>query len=420
MWSAPTLPMVRVLTMHYHCVGWRPDGASQERVRIGDQRMTTHDDLSVLRDKPFRDAVQRFEELLVGSGRTFLIGAGCSKCAGLPLTAELAEIAMKSNKLSDTSKEILAATKVFFDGAKNAQIEDYLSELVDLTAISKRRIERRASQAQVPLGKKTYSHDQLRAAAEEIKLSISNAIDKQVKIDTHQAFVRAVHQPIRAGKAAADTVVDYLVLNYDTVIEDALAIERVPYSDGIDGGVTGWWNPDAFDRENLAARVLKLHGSIDWCEVGEDPLPRRIAPKLQVQNKLEQRILIWPASTKYRETQLDPFAQLSDRARQAMRPAPGSQRVLVICGYSFSDTHINVEIDGALRDSAGDLTMIAFSNHDEPMGQLKEWNEDREIREQVLIYAKRGFFHGSTANHATNDLPWWKFENVVRLLGGER
>ena len=46
--------------------------------------MTANDDLSVLREKPFSDAVVKFEELLVQSGRAFLIGAGCSKCVGLP------------------------------------------------------------------------------------------------------------------------------------------------------------------------------------------------------------------------------------------------------------------------------------------------------------------------------------------------
>ena len=64
--------------------------------------------------------------------------------------------------------------------------------------------------------------------------------------------------------------------------------------------------------------------------------------------------------------------------------------------------------------------MIAFSSEDEPVGQLEKWNQTAEIREQVLIFAKRGFFHGAIADRTTNDLPWWKFENVVRLLGGER
>ncbi|MDE0081807.1 MAG: SIR2 family protein [Gammaproteobacteria bacterium] len=382
--------------------------------------MTTTDDLSDLRKKPFSDAVEKFEKLLVQSGRAFLIGAGCSKCAGLPLTAELTTIVIQNSGLDPTSKEILTGIENQFDGAKNSHIEDYLSELVDLLAIAERRAERGALEARVPIDGKLYSAENLRLATEKIKQSISNAIDTQVKTRIHQEFVRAVHQPIRVGKAAPGSIVDYLVLNYDTVVEDALAIERIPFADGIDGGETGWWNPETFDRDALAARVLKLHGSVDWCEFVGESLPRRIAPNLQIQDMRGGSILIWPASTKYRETQLDPFAQLADRARRVMRPVRGSQRVLVICGYAFGDAHINIEIDGALHESRGDLTVIVFTSDDEPVGRLRKWNQTPEIREQVLIFAKRGFFHGDTADRADYDLPWWKFENVVRLLGGER
>ena len=51
---------------------------------------------------------------------------------------------------------------------------------------------------------------------------------------------------------------------------------------------------------------------------------------------------------------------------------------------------------------------------------LKNWHDDVAVREQVLIYGKRGFWHGDTVDAAAADLPWWKFENVTRLLGGER
>ena len=382
--------------------------------------MTSHDDLSALCEKPFSDAVEKLEKLLVQSGRAFLLGAGCSICAGLPLTADLMKNAIESNDLNTTSKAILTAIKNLFAGSTTSHIEDYLSELVDLLAIADRRAERGASQAEVPLDGKSYTSTQLRSATEQIKQSISNAIVKQVDIKTHLAFIHAVHQPIRVGKAAHGSIVDYLVLNYDTIIEDALAIERIPFSDGIEGGATGWWNPETFDRDTLEARVLKLHGSIDWCEGVGDSLPRRIAPNLNVHNMKARRILIWPASTKYRETQLDPFAQLADRARRVMRPTRGSQCVLVICGYGFGDAHINIEIDRALRESTGDLTVIAFSSEVAPVGCLKEWNLDEKISEQVLIFARHGFFHGKTAYRTTNDLPWWKFEVIVRLLRGER
>ena len=382
--------------------------------------MITPDDLSFIRTKPFSDVVEKFEELLVQGAPAFLIGAGCSRCAGLPLTAELTRIAMDSENLDETSKAILAGIQILFDSATISNIEDYLSELVDLIAIAERRTERGVPQAQMTIADRPYSVMQLRTAAKQIKESILNAVDKEVEVETHRKFIRAVHRPVRVGKATTGSVVDYLVLNYDTVIEDALAIERVTFSDGIEGGVTGWWNPDTLDRNDLAARVLKLHGSVDWCEVAGDSLPRRIAPNLQIQDMRDRRILIAPASTKYRETQLDPFAQLADRARRVMRPTHGTERVLVVCGYSFGDAHINIEIDRALHECAGELTVIAFSSENEPAGLLEKWNNDGAIRDQVLIFAKHGFFHGDIAFRTNCDLPWWKFENVVRLLGGER
>ncbi|WP_454062953.1 SIR2 family protein [Candidatus Nitrospira salsa] len=382
--------------------------------------MPAPDDLTILRKKPFSQGVEKFEDLFVQSRRAFLIGAGCSKCAGLPLTAELTDMTLQSTELEETSKSILTSVKKLFDGAPNAHIEDYLSELVDLLAIAKRRTEREAAQTQVPLDGKQYSAAQLKTAAEQIKIAIAKIINEQVNIETHQAFVSAVHRPIRVGKVAPTLLVDYLVLNYDTVIEDALALECVPFSDGIDGGVTGWWNPQTFNRDGLAARVLKLHGSINWCEVPGNSLPRRIASTLRMPATQDRRILIWPASTKYRETQLDPFAQLAEQARCVMRPTQGSQLVLVICGYSFADSHINIEIDRALRESSGNLTVVAFVSEDKPTGQLKTWAEDENIREQVLVFANRGFFHGDVVERSERDLLWWKFENITRLLGGER
>ncbi len=382
--------------------------------------MTTPDDLSPLREKPFADAVVKLEELLAQSGRAFLSGAGCSRCAGLPLTTELTQEALNSDALDDSTKATLAAIQNFFDGAADANIEDYLSELIDLLAIADRRTSRGATQKDVTLGKVSYSEKLLRTAVDQIKQGIAGVFDKPVSIDTHQSFVRAVHRPLRPGKPTSGQTVDYLVLNYDTVLEDALALECIPFADGLDGGVTGWWRPETFDRDGLAARVFKLHGSINWCELPGDPLPRRVGASLDIAAANERRILIWPASTKYRETQLDPFAQLAERARRVLRPSRGSQCVLVVCGYRFGDAHINLELDRALRESAGDLTIVAFTHEDEPSGQLKEWHKDASVTEQVLIFANRGFFHGSQSAPTTTDLLWWKFENITRLLGGER
>jgi len=189
---------------------------------------------------------------------------------------------------------------------------------------------------------------------------------------------------------------------------------------GEDGGTSAWWDPSTFDSKDVSARVLKLHGSIDWSEIAGDVLPRRIGKKLKLPIGSDQKVLIWPASTKYRETQRDPYAQLASLGRRILRPQHGTQTVLVVCGYSFSDSHINIELERALRESAGELTMIVFTFDDSPVGELKKWYLDKEISDQIRIYAKNGFFHGTTQVPSTTDLPWCKFENVTRLLGGER
>ena len=384
------------------------------------KNITMNDDLSLLRESPFKEIVDQLEELMTQSGRVFLLGAGCSKCAGLPLTSQLTKEVLASPNLNDDSKEILTAIESNFEGATFPNIEDYLSELVDLLAIADRRTSRNATKQDIVLDGKTYTRKKLHDAMDQIKRSISDVIDKpNISIDTHWDFIKAIHRPLRPGKSVANQIVDYLILNYDTLIEDALALEMVTFTDGIDGGMTGWWNLKKFSDAGLSARVLKLHGSINWCQFPNENLPRRISKTIGGSTVKDQRIVIWPASTKYRETQIDPYAQLMSLARKVLRPKDGSQRVLAICGYKFGDSHINLELDQALRESR-DLTLVVFWSEDEIDGTLKLWHEDAFIRDQVLIYGKRGFWHGDVVCNATTDLPWWKFENVTRLLGGER
>ena len=378
------------------------------------------DDLSPLKQANFTAALNDFDELLTQSGKAFLLGAGCSKCAGVPLTAELTAKTLESELLNPTTKEILVSIEKLFEGAVGANIEDYLSELVDLVAIAERRGARGATIDTASLNGVDYSAISLKDAVDQIKKAIVKVIDVEVDLEVHWKFIQAVHRPSRPGRTVTARPVDYLVLNYDTLIENALAIEKLYYADGMNGGNSAWWDATTYAMNGLAARVLKLHGSIDWSEMSGDPLPRRIAKNLTLPTGSERKVLIWPASTKYSETQRDPYAQLSSLARSVLRPESGRQTVLTVCGYSFGDAHINIEIEGALRESGGELTLVAFTFDEEPVAALKRLHEDESITDQVRIYARRGFFHGATTATSNIDLPWCKFENITRLLGGER
>jgi len=375
-------------------------------------------DLSVFSSPEFKGAVQDMRELLSQSRLAFLLGAGCSKSAGLPLMHELTAEVLGHVKIGDETKKLLDKVCESFSGAASANIEDYMSEIVDLLSIAERRTNCGATECKITVGGEEKDASELQNALDEIKQAISSSIgDKEVDITTHQQFVRAIHSSLQAGKASRD--VDYFILNYDTLIEDALGLERVIYCDGFTGAATGWWEPSIFRAEGARARVFKIHGSIDWCLLTGDSLPRRIRSGIKTETKMSH-VLIYPAATKYLETQRDPFAQLLNHIRLRLCPGEGKEMVLAICGYSFGDSHIDLEIENALYQSEGRLTIVAFVGSDEPEGKLRNWLNDAAVSDQIRVYANRGFFHGDNESRPATEVPWWKFEILTRLLGGER
>ena len=384
--------------------------------------MPDPDSLKPLQEPQYAQAVEQLDELLNRDRIAFLFGAGTSYCEGMPLMSDLTGGVLSAAGVEADGKQLLGDVKQLFDSA-TSNIEDYLSEIGDYLAITDRRDNRTTTTNTITVSGKGYTATQLRDSITQIKTAIAEQIEQCAvpnKLANHRKLIGALHRPLRPGKKRERSV-DYLLLNYDTFIEEALALERVPYADGIEGGTNGWWQPNStFARTDVSARVLKLHGSIDWWQDGDDPLPRRATARIRGESSDEGQVLIWPASTKYIESQKDPFAQLLRRAHEIITPVGNQSQFLAISGYSFGDEHINAEIEGALMHTDGRLTVAVFTNQDVLDGALKRWHENTDITENLLIFGRRGFYHGNTEELSTIDLPWWQFENFARLVAGER
>ena len=378
-------------------------------------------DLTIFSNSDLKDIVQDMRELFSQRYLSFLIGAGCSRIAGLPLMPDLTKDVLSHDRISDDSKNLLNIISGSFTGAYLSTIEDYMSEIVDFLSITERRSRRGATQSKVLVGGCEKDLSELQKTLAEIKQTIAYIFNtREIDVSLHQKFIRAVHTALQAGKTGR--CIDYFVLNYDTLIEDALGLEQVAYCDGFSGAATGWWDPSVFSAANSHARnarVFKVHGSIDWCLFGNDPIPRRVRSGIKTESDLKH-ILIFPAATKYQETQRNPFAQMLNYMRQSLCPNEGKEMVLAICGYSFGDSHIDIEIENALYQSNGRLTIAAFISADKPEGKLRDWLADSSITEQIRVYANKGYFHGAEMVEFDDDIHWWKFEILARLLGGER
>jgi len=375
-------------------------------------------ELAPFRVAEYRSELETIERLLSQGRRLFLLGAGCSKVAGLPLTAELFDQVLRD--LQDTKTEtLLSAIKSEYDGSSGATIEDYLSDIVDLKAMADRRVRRECAGGSVTYQGEQYSSAELDQALTGIKGCIRDAIAKNhfPQLDTHRLFVRNVHN-LLTDKPSAVRRTDYFVMNYDTLLEDALGREQISFSDGLAGGMTGWWEPSRFDDQTLMARVIKLHGSIDWCLFDHEYFPRRLRPS-SVPTPTTEHVMIWPTATKYRETQLDPFAEVLSLFRRSLRPRSSEDAVLMILGYSFGDAHINIEIERGLRDSGERLSILAMCYEDSPPAELKTWlNSD--FGQQIRAYCRKEIWHGADCKTTPQATNWGDFSTLARLLGGER
>ncbi|KAA8485393.1 SIR2-like protein [Arcticibacter tournemirensis] len=380
----------------------------------------TESEKEVLKRSDVIDALDKLNSLLLQNKRIFLIGAGCSKCVGLPLMNELTTNVLNACKATVAGNILNEIRKQSND---NGTIEDFVSELIDYLAIGERRSALcgdEANATKIKIGEVEYDCSVLRSSINLIKEEIRKVIDQKVNIDIHRLFVRHLHNTQRPGKPSEREKVDYIILNYDTLFEDALAFENITFVDGLSGNSSAYWCPELFCAENQYARVIKLHGSIDWILFDKDSLPRRVSPRI-IDGRVATSTMIYPATTKYAETQLDPFARLFDVARSSLKTYKESQKVLVIIGYSFGDAHINREVENALLTAEGHLTVIIFAN-DENNITIKRWRHSGMFGKNVLVYADKGVFHGTKEIVSLKNgeaLEWWKFEKLTKLIRGE-
>lgn len=243
-----------------------------------------------------------------------------------------------------------------------------------------------------------------------------------VNIEHHRRFVRALYKVNRAGLDERRDAIQFVTTNYDTLIEDALALELIPYLDGFAGGAVAAWDEHSFrlmaGGPTTKAAITKLHGSIDWYRSGaengrvfrvrhDDSYPDR--------SSAIGNVVIYPQSTKYMASREDPFGFMFQRFRELL--SQERQQVLFVCGYSFGDDHIDAIIEHHLLNIDSKTTLIALSKS--RTAKLKAWGESN-AGERIFILAEDGLYRGNSGPFfpptAAVARDWWTFEGTTSLL----
>lgn len=381
----------------------------------------------------FERLVESLKQHLFDVNRqNWLLGAGISYDAKIPLMYPLTDrvkIIIESGD-SQRDKDILAALGGDLD--ENSHIEHYLSHLGDLIAIAERSKARSAR-----LGENGYEYEELinvhrsivAAIGETIRYGYQNeetigtAENPIVEIDHHLKFIEALFS--NRAELERRSKITFFTTNYDTLLEDALALHKKEVVDGFSGGSMGFWNPSKefskqIDDSNLHF-LYKLHGSIDWLRDDVNQVVRARYGTKYLSDPAN--IMIYPQATKYVETQKDPFASLFAGLRSALSEL--SQNVLITSGYSFGDDHINAEIEACLNRNGNKTSVIAFIEERPQDGivinsVLDKWLVHPVIGKRVFVAGKNGLYNNSTTPNTptdkTGDFDWCWFAGLTRFL----
>tara|TARA_R110000868_G_scaffold144959_1_gene364447 strand:- start:7275 stop:8480 length:1206 start_codon:yes stop_codon:yes gene_type:complete len=378
----------------------------------------------------FENLVDEIRKHLDSSRQNWLVGAGISCNSKIPLMQSLTKRIYDIINEDSTPPEQREIYKSLSENLPStAHVEHYLSHLGDLIALAQRAKDNKAT-----INNKSYSGDELRALHCSIVKAIGNTVrygyaDEEVgdlskpivEVKHHVKFISALFK--NRENLLDRSQLNFFTTNYDTLLEDALSLSRYKVVDGFSGGAVGFWSPkhEFYSENNSNAIFLyKLHGSIDWHHHKDYGLVRvRYGTKYLAD--LDD-IMIYPQATKYIETQRNPFAILFDGLRNVLSK---EENVLLTCGYSFGDEHINSEIELALQDENNKTTVIAFikENTDDDDGvsvntTLDKWLNNPIFGKRIYVAGEKGIYYNSTqVIPAPKDpLTLWMFSGLTDFL----
>lgn len=371
------------------------------------------------------------EEHLKCSEQSWLLGAGISFDAKLPLMYPLTNKVKKDIKVSHKKLYDDIITPLFEELPEQCHIEHVLSHLGDYAALAERNKEKKTAirGEEIELSTLEEAHNTiLESISNVIRCGYVEGCDEKadeegtlsepiVDIESHLEFIDTLFNHTSAGVHERRKTVNIFTTNYDTLLEDALALNKVPYWDGFDGGAVAHRTQrygEPAPANGQRANLIKMHGSIDWflCDKGyvwrvrdNDRYP-----------KADRRVLIYPQATKYIATQQDPFSSQFDLFRKSLNSRQSN--TLAVCGYSFGDDHINNEIEFALSKEENKTVLLAFLECRDNMPECLEKWRSSSFGSRVIIASLRGLYVGDQGpfKRKDDDDYWWTFEGVTSVL----
>jgi hypothetical protein len=281
------------------------------------------------------------------------LGAGASKPFGIPTMKEFSKEILESVTTDEPAKKILHSTlkRLGEFGFKDPDIEAVMDVLTAKQDLGKAKLS--IGPRVVEFAERNITIDYYETAtATRLLTMIKGLIESRcakANFKVSDAYYQQFFDRAPGGKMGTSSGMvpmgfqHIFTTNYDLCIDSYLRKHScqngfVDFS-GYGRVFTGDW-----DQGNNAWTLCKLHGSVDWYEVGGRITQLMVVPTASFYDeKIEGRMMVYPASEKYALS--SPYAECLFYLRQRLR----TEQYCVVVGYSFRDAPINNAFTDALR-----------------------------------------------------------------------
>ena len=184
------------------------------------------------------------------------------------------------------------------------------------------------------------------------------------------------------GQAERKFPIEIFTTNYDFLFEMGLEHKEVPYYDGFCGSFRAFFNPESVEDLSFLpkqTKLWKIHGSLGWHFDKDTEKILRVSPD-------DDDILIYPSTLKYKDSKKQPYESLLDRLSNFLKQ---DDAILITCGYSWGDEHINSRIISALKtNTTSHVIGLIFDKYDKITEESKLTKIGLE-NSKISIYASR-------------------------------
>lgn len=288
--------------------------------------------------------IRGIQQILISDKKKigFLFGAGSSlafkneKSLTVPAIGKMTEEIVK--KVGETNKKYKDALEEIKEelGAENYNIETILSNLEQKFSFIGKGTLNSMNQADFS--------DLIKEVKKGVREKISVHISSEDKIVAKDIVNELVQADFAGwiGQAERKYPIEIFTTNYDFLFELGLEHKEVAYYDGFCGSLRAFFNPESVEDFSFLpkqTKLWKIHGSLGWHFDKDTEKILRVSPD-------DDDILIYPSTLKYKDSKKQPYESLLDRLSNFLKQ---DDTILITCGYSWGDEHINSRIISALK-----------------------------------------------------------------------